>query len=343
MLRFPDRAPLSDAPDRRRLEAVTGGLDIGAGRVALAGSMAEYVAAALSTTPAVDDAPRQELLTREFLSPAIQDLERLLLGLRREVDVTLRSTPQPRARPYPLGWCREIAFAVEAQLANLDSRAFSGPDAEGARALTRFLAAGGNIRCAWGDLRGQYFQNALIVGSLYVDVANDSVVVTKPPIEILPFAEAGFHPIVGYGHFARIAERYWSWRFFPNHLVPRLAPYYPLIVITASGAIRLGPSSRYMTAVNLSQGFAPSERVLASAPMPGPIFSALHPPLSREAAGLAADPAAGRAAALAACRAYRGEGREDSAEAFNVAALLALRLNRRLARLVAVSRGRPAG
>ena len=57
-----------------------------------------------------------------------------------------------------------------------------GAPASGLIALVAFMSHGGTMRKVWGDLRGEYFQNAFIVGSLYVDVANYTVVPTKPAI-----------------------------------------------------------------------------------------------------------------------------------------------------------------
>ncbi|MEL7969110.1 hypothetical protein AAG587_22330 [Vreelandella neptunia] len=68
--------------------------------------------------------------------------------------------------------------------------------------MTQFFRQGGLVRQVWGDLRGEYFQNALLVGGLYVDVANDIVDPRKPPGEILPFAEARLAPISDFHHFS---------------------------------------------------------------------------------------------------------------------------------------------
>ena len=56
------------------------------------------------------------------------------------------------------------------------------------RAIREFIGKGGAFRSVWGVLREQYFQNAIQLGGLYVDVSNDTVVVTKPKVEILPIA-----------------------------------------------------------------------------------------------------------------------------------------------------------
>lgn len=310
---------------------------VAAGRVALVGSMSELIETLLAETPRVVDPERQQMLTARFLTPALGPIEALFLRLRAELDPVLRAqTPAGASKPYPLGQCLTITEAVRARLASLDPGELSGPARDGHAALRAFLDAGGRVRRAWGDLRGRYFQNALIVGALYVDVSNDTVVIDKPPVEIRPFAEAEFGPVTDYRHFARIAEGYWGYRFLPNHLVPDLAPYLPLIQIGPDGRLSLGPSYGYMLGLTLAEGFRPSERALAAPPPPPGFFASLAAALAGGPARVAADPDAGRAAALARCRSYRAAGRAGCAEAYNRARLAGQAANQRLARLQAI-------
>lgn len=332
MLRFPDQDLPADHPDRRLLSTLAGRLGVRQGAVALAGSMAEYVAAGLAAQPVVRDPARQAVLTARFLAPVLAGLDALFRHLRAGLDDDLRrAQPTRGGKPYPLGQCLEIAKAV---LARLDGAAPAGLPAEAARAwaaLADFRAAGGEVRRAWGDLRGQYFQNALIVGVLYVDAANDTVVVTKPPVEILPLDAVDFRPVRDYAHFARIAARYWGVTSLPNHLLPDLAPYLPLIQLAPNGAPAVGQLDPHMLGLTLAGRFRPSECALSAPALPRPLFDSLRDALAHGPFAVATDPAAGRAAALARCRAWRAEGRFDCASAFNAAMLAAHGLNRRLA------------
>lgn len=341
MLQFPDRDLAPDHPDRDLLGAIAERMQAPPGRIALAGSMADFVRYALAETPRVRDAERQAVLTARYLDPVLPGLEALFLALRAGVDPVLRqAAPSPGARPYPLGRCLEITLAVQRRLERLEPAEHSGAAAEAGVALGDFRAAGGELRRGWGDLRGEYFQNALIVGTLYVDVANDTVTPSKPPVQILPFAEADFRPIDGYLHFARIARRYWNHRFLPNHLLPELAPYLPLIQIGAPGGPRLGPMGRHMLGLTLAKGFAPSEEALAAPPLPPAIFACFRDMLREAPSPLAASPEEGREMALAQCRAHRAQARFDCAAAFNRAMLTAQAVNRRLAQAAAAARVR---
>ena len=56
--------------------------------------------------------------------------------------------------------------------------------------------------------------------------ANDTVVPSKPKVEILPFEASGLVAIKDYSHFANIAKSYWSVKVWPNHVFPEIAPLF---------------------------------------------------------------------------------------------------------------------
>ena len=86
--------------------------------------------------------------------------------MRAGVDPGLRGLrPGVGARAYPVGQCLEITRAVLGRLDGLDGDALPPHAAAGWRALCDFRDAGGQVRIAWGDLRGACFQNALIVAA----------------------------------------------------------------------------------------------------------------------------------------------------------------------------------
>ncbi|CAN7403358.1 hypothetical protein LJR225_002562 [Phenylobacterium sp. LjRoot225] len=289
------------------------------------------IEALLAEAPRIRDVARQTALTERFLAPALAGLEALFQALRAEVDASLQvQQPSVAGKPYPLGQCMRITTAVQRRLGAVDAAGLSPQAARGHRALTVFARAGGTIHRAWGDLRGEYFQNALLIGALYVDVANDTVVPTKPKVEIRPFAQAGFSPIADHRHYGRIAERYWGDRIFPNHLLPALAPYLPLIQLGPTGRVSLGPTTSYMLGLTLSGRFAPSEEALNAPPLPGALFGALAAALNGRGWTLPQDALEGRAEALAACERYRAEGRHHSMTSLGRALLAANKANGRL-------------
>lgn len=262
----------------------------------------------LPNEPRIADPVRQAALTERYLLPVLRELEVFLLSVRLQLDPELeRRQPVKLGKPYPLGQCLEIAEAVQARLRTLGEPDLPAGAVTGLRALRAFQRAGGDFRQVWGDLRGQYFQNAFQVGTLYIDVANDTVTPTKPKVEILPFHEAQFVPIRDFGHFRQVACSYWQHEVYPNHVLPELAPHCPLIHVSQSGRIQLHEATQYMLAMTHAEAFRPSEAVLCDAPMPAALFQQLRSALAGHGHRLPADPEQGRRMALQHCRHFRSK------------------------------------
>lgn len=280
----------------------------------------------------VHDPERQAALTARHLSPVLPALEAFFLALRTQVDAPLaRQQPFKLGKAYPLGQCLEISWAVSQRLLALRAEEWTtGPAAAGYAAFTAFRKAGGVCRQVWGDLRGEFFQNAFQLGTLYCDVSNDTVTRTKPKVEILPFAEARFIPIADFRHFARIAERYWQHRIYPNHVLPELAPYCPLVHVMPSGQLMVCEGTQYMVALAQAGGFASSEAVLKDPPMPDDVFQRARAALADAAWPLASTPDEGRAMALRACREHRRKRMHASSRRADEAINTVREINRRL-------------
>lgn len=264
--------------------------------------------AAFPNEARVVDRARQMPLTERHLLPALPELEAFFLAVRAHIDTELEFTlPSKQGKPYPLGQCLEISQAAQQQLARQDLHTLpmSAAAQAGLAAYTAFRRAGGSLRQVWGDLRGEFFQNAFQLGTLYLDVSNDTVTPTKPKVEILPFSEANFHPVTDYRHFVRVAERYWKMRIYPNHVLPEWAPYCPLVYVAADGRMMLGDATWYMLSLTRAGRFAPSEAALGDDLMPLDLFTRARAVLARIAGALPDSPEQGREMALRACRDYR--------------------------------------
>ena len=273
------------------------------------GNRPERLRASHGFTPLLPNEPSilfpdtQAALTARYLLPVLPALETYLLAVRRQLDPELqRLQPMKLDKPYPLGQCLEIATAVQQRLRTVTEAHLPADAVIGLRALRAFQRAGGTLRLVWGDLRGQYFQNAFQIGTLYVDVANDTVTPTKPKVEILPFDQAQFIPIRDFQHFSQIARAYWGDEIYPNHVLPRLAPHCPLIHVTGKGRIMLHVATQYMLALTRSQGFAPSEAVLREAAMPPAVFEQACRAFQDAGHTLPKSPEHGRTLALQQCR-----------------------------------------
>lgn len=217
----------------------------------------------------------QEHACTTLLQPLLPAVEQLLLRLRldEDTDLALRY-PRYGSKPYPLGRCLEIRDAVFTRFQHmlngrLPAAADELPTLE---RLHQYLANGGICHKVWGSLRRTYFQNAIQLGNWYVDVANDTVVTTKPKIEILPMAGSGFANIEDYRHFADVARSYWQVEVYANTVFPQLAPLFPLVCHNDKGGW-LAPGYDELIQLTRRDAFAPSEAILQELP---PVPAALR-------------------------------------------------------------------
>ena len=231
-------------------------------------------------------------------------LEGYFLALRAEADSVLAPRLPPAAgKPYPYGRCEEITRHVEGLL----KQRLRAPANRVEAALAGYRAAGGPVRSVWGALRGQYFQNALQIGYLYVDVANDTVNLAKPKVEILPMAESGLVNVRDLAHFRDIAAIYWGGAAYANTIAPALAPLLPILYYSP-GRLNpsLQPASDYMIALMMRDCFVQSEEWVLGGPAPPDDVAAMLAP--RIPIGLRPKGADSRGEAVAACQLARANG-----------------------------------
>lgn len=288
----------------------------------------------LPNEPIIDDDAAQRSLTEQFLMPVLCEVATLFLALRQSLDTELcQARPFKQGKPYPLGQCLEISEALFKRLPLIEPAMLKPDAARGWHALRSFTQQGGLVRQVWGDLRGEYFQNAFIIGVLYVDVANDTVDPGKHPVEILPFEQAKLSSIRDFGHFSMVAARYWQARIYPNHLIPSLAPYFPLISVTTSGFVQLQSASNYMIALAEESDFQSSETVLKTTLMNASLFHLLRNNLSPNGFSLPHSPTQGQNLAVTSCVNARQEQWKTSPQTRNRAVANVVKLNQALSRL----------
>lgn len=176
----------------------------------------------------------QKRLTAEWLLPYQEAIVSDVTGIRKTVDIALRKDPEIRAgdrfwhKTYPEGRCGEIRDQV-LKMMQTEMLDRSKP---GLQALKNFVRQGGLVKKFWGIDNGKYFQNAIQVGDAILDVANDTVDRTKPPVVFYPhLSEAPIKNIETIIEFAKIAETYWEADIYPNIYFPRLAPVFPIVSI----------------------------------------------------------------------------------------------------------------
>lgn len=211
------------------------------------------------------ETPEMRVATATHIAPHVDAIMRDMLELRAETDahfrglLAVKATDGPHrdsglsagAVHYPISFCLEITRHMLA----LMSREPVPVHMTGLQALHNFVRAGGQVKRVWGALRGGYFQNAIQVGTYYLDVANDTVTVTKPKIEMLLLADANFNNITSFFEFARVGQVYWKARIIPNIYFPNVAPFLPAIAFDAQGTMRLEARNSYMFPMNMASRF----------------------------------------------------------------------------------------
>jgi hypothetical protein len=208
----------------------------------------------------------QAELTDYCLSDSLDSIMDYFMALRAETDAFLApKLPMAAGKAYPYGRCEEITRDFYERLA----QRLRAPTHPIELKLHSFIAQGGIVRTVWGVLREEYFQNAIQFGGLYIDVSNDTVVATKPKIEILPIENSGLLAVKDLAHFQKIAVVYWGGEIYANHLVPSLAPLLPMISHSPG---RLAPGLQsacdYMIGLMCRDAFQQSEAWLRDGPPP---------------------------------------------------------------------------
>ena len=182
--------------------------------------------------------PAQARVTQRVLLPQIDAILDRLRFHRAEVDRAYET--QRRALPpgssgavgeaslaaYPVGFCEQIRNKVWAR-AMADS------------AFQHLIGRETVVKRVFILLKEQYFQNAVQLGNLYVDVANDTVWVDKPKLDWAPIGEVAYENVDTWPRFAAVARRYLQVDLFPNRLFPLAFPAAPFFAIRPSGRLDL--------------------------------------------------------------------------------------------------------
>jgi len=121
---------------------------------------------------------------------------------------------------YPKGYCREISQGVLNGMLRPENHL----------GYPELKASGIPIKKVFGIHSKRYFQNALQIGHLYVDPANNTVDKTKSPIEITHIDESPLEQISSYDQVIPVVESYWHLGVYPNIYFPLISFVCPVIV-----------------------------------------------------------------------------------------------------------------
>jgi len=189
-----------------------------------------------------------------------------LLRLRKETDAALQSPGFGRTQAtridYPKGACKPIRDHALTRLLTWPKSDASRPAWQ---AFSRFRSLGGVIKGIWGIQKGVYFQNAIQAGDLWVDLANDTVDLSRPPVEVCRLADAQFEAVESFERFAEVARTYWDIESYPNHVLPAVAAVLPLLLVSSRGLVRLATPTTLLPR-NVRLDFSLAETFLERGP-----------------------------------------------------------------------------
>lgn len=163
---------------------------------------------------------------------------------------------------YPIGYCGAIRDQVLDRLvADPEFRALIGADT----VLKKIFVL----------LKGVYFQNAIQLGNLYVDVANDTVFADKPQIEWLRIEDTPFENADAWPPVAEVGRRYYGVELYPNLLFPLAFPASPFFAIRSSGRVDFFHAQDILFLKDLGDDFRRARALLddpafLSRPLPEP-------------------------------------------------------------------------
>ncbi len=210
---------------------------------------------------------RMDALTRKWITPNMGLITIGLRKIRARVDAHFEAQKAAATKQkagylsemkditrYPYGYCDIIRNIVWDHIHK--SVAGQGPYVRYFAALKPFLRNGGLFRKIWGELTyGPYFQSAMQLGAYYIDVSNDTVVITKPKLEIKFLKDTQIVNVDDFEQYFTAAQSYFKWDVYPNVYLPEFASLYPGVAIHRNtGALLLCGVAKPVFYKNLNSG-----------------------------------------------------------------------------------------
>ncbi len=171
------------------------------------------------------------------------------------------------ATEYPIGLCYPISLIAHKYICTCEINDAASPFF----ALRDFVEEGGVFKVIWGEVRHEYFQTAMQIGSWYFDAANDTVDVHKPKVVSCAFssAESEFFEVTSVSQYLQIKENYHECSIYRNTVFPKLAKIFPLLTVANKDGKLSIEVSMHFADLMLSQSDAMA--FVAELPLPSAI------------------------------------------------------------------------
>lgn len=209
--------------------------------------------------------PSQDILTEQLVMPNIGEMVSGLQRIRRVVDERCVKMLQEKKstgntayglispKEYPVGYCgiiRDMVFDVMKQ----------------SPLMLELCDHGLIFKKIYIILNGEYLQNAIQLGHLYLDVANDTVDPRKEKVVWKPLRELSYTCFETFDGCFTVAERYLNARLFPNLIFPKIAPMLPVFAIDENGRISLFREHMVVAFKSIVRNHQPAREFFLSSP-----------------------------------------------------------------------------
>jgi hypothetical protein len=213
---------------------------------------------------------KQIQLSKRLVEVNLDLIESYLLNIRKTIDTEIyrfknNLPPQDQLiysliikhfkvknRPisihYPIGLCFPITHVGYDYL---QLKSIHTPEW---RFLLEFVNSGGVFKPLWGQISGIFYQTAIQLGSYYIDIANDTVDLNKPKVQISLMKDSEFKNINDLTEYAQINKVYCNYTLIPNFLYPNISLSFPFFKVNKNNHVHFQQSPYVTNLIHSSKG-----------------------------------------------------------------------------------------
>ena len=197
----------------------------------------------------------QKELTQKYILPIIDELMDLIILSRKEFDreyLALNSSDSGLGSAmygeidinhYPIGHCSIIRDGVFEKISK-------------SAMVEDLLEKGVLFKHLFVILDANYTQNAIQLGNLFIDVANDTVNPKKEAVYCEAIEDIDFENLDDYQSYYEMVESYLNIKLYPNRYIPQIADIFPMIALDCEGQCSLFMHQEIILYKDISQNFA---------------------------------------------------------------------------------------
>lgn len=205
----------------------------------------------------------QKELTQIYVLPIIDELMDLIILFRKKFDREYLELNQSHdssenaiygkidINHYPVGHCSIIRDGVFEKMIESDI-------------IKSLLEKGVLFKHLFVILDDSYTQNAIQLGNLFIDVANDTVNPKKEAVYCELIEDIDFENLEEYNSYYEMVENYLNLKLYPNLYLPKIADIFPMIALDAEGRCSLFMQQEIILYKDISQNFALAKKFRAS-------------------------------------------------------------------------------